>query len=111
MGLDIYFYSSDHKLETTEDGVTIKCSQAEYLSDIGSLPKEWKIHAYIREDYFASGGNDDHGFHNVGYDITHLIPELIQAFSGKECEYLFPLFRKLLWELSQGKYIIYLGDY
>lgn len=109
MGLDLHFYSSDHKLETKEDGVTIKRSQAKDLTHIDSLRKEWKIHDYIAESYFASDGDDDYGFNGIYYDITHLIPELINTFNDYEYEHVFPLFKELLWATAQGKRIIYSG--
>lgn len=108
MGLDNRFYSSDHKLETP-DGFTISRSQAENLSPIGSLRKEWGIHDYISEDYFSR--TDAFDFNGVYYDITHLIPDLVNSFNNDEYEHMFPLFKDILWELVQGKRIIYSGDY
>lgn len=110
MGLDNHFYSSDQELETTDDGVTILSSQAEDLSQIGSLRKAWEVHEFIAEDYFFCGGTD-YGFNGVYYDITNLIPELIRSFNDDECKYMFSLFKDILWELAQGKRIIYSGDF
>ena len=110
MGLDNHFYSSDRKLKTEKDKVTIKRSQAEYLSHIGSLRKEWEIHEFIAEDYIECGGEGfiyGYGFNNIYYDITHLIPELIQSFSKDSDKHIFPLFRDILYEIAQDKYIIY----
>lgn len=103
------FYSSDHKLETLEDGVTISPSQIKDILFIGSLWAEWSMHKYIAEDYFSC--TDDFNFNGVYYDITHLIPDLINSFNDDECKYMFPLFKDILWELAQGKRIIYSGDY
>ena len=110
MGLDNHFYSSNRKLKTEEDGVTIKRSEIPHVPHrIGSLRGEWLIHIFIERDYVEHGGIIL--FAKIYYDITHLIPELIQEFNTKEFEYTFPLFRQLLWKLAQGKRIIYLGDY
>lgn len=111
MGLDNHFYSSDHELKTSDDGVTIIASQADALTHIGALRKEWEVHEFIAQDYLVCDGSDVFGFNGIYYDITHLIPELIRSFNDDECEYMFSLFKDILWELAQGKRIIYSGDF
>lgn len=46
------------------------------------------------------------------YDITHLVPEMIKTFRDPEAYgHCFDVFKELLWELTQGKRIIYSGHY
>lgn len=111
MGLTSRFYSSDRELETVEDGVIIDPSQLKDALFIDSLRKEWGIHEFIAEDYYACDGYRCYKLNGIYYDITHLIPNLINSFNDDECEHLFPLFKDILWEIAQGKRIIYSGSY
>lgn len=95
----------------TSDGVTIFPSQVEDLPLIGYVHNAWDIHGYITAEYFLFGGTGDREFNGIYYDITYLIPELINSCSTNEHEHLFPLFKDILWELAQGKRIIYSGDF